>query len=105
VDCGRFGKVTVEPFSVAAAQECALVLLAVSGSFATKFAREISGGPNNTVVIDNSSAFRCVLCPHIHNPTNYRENGRHSVVFLGGCLWLCTSMCVVCASGDAGTWD
>lgn len=58
-DCGRFGKVTVEPFSVKAAQDCAVVLLAVSGSFATQYAEEISGGPNNTVVIDNSSAFRC----------------------------------------------
>jgi len=58
VDCGRFGQVTIESFSVSAARECQIVLLAVSGSFSTQFAEEIAGGPMATVVIDNSSAFR-----------------------------------------------
>ena len=45
---------TVEKFSVEAAQQCEIVLLAVSGGFATAHAKEIMGGPLNTVVIDNS---------------------------------------------------
>lgn len=49
---------TVEPFSIEAAQSCDIVLMAVSGSFALEYAPKIIGGPNNTVVIDNSSAFR-----------------------------------------------
>jgi len=53
-----FGAVTVEPFSVEAARECEIILLAVSGGFATQYAKDISGGPKQTVVIDNSSAFR-----------------------------------------------
>jgi len=53
-----FGTITVEPFSVEAAQECEIVLMAVSGDFSKKFSPQISGGPKNTAVIDNSSAFR-----------------------------------------------
>merc|ERR1712187_1099471 len=53
-----FGRITVEPFSVEAAQECEIVLMAVSGGFSKEFSPQISGGPKNTVVIDNSSAFR-----------------------------------------------
>lgn len=79
-----FGAITVEPFSVEAAQECEIVLLAVSGGFSTQYANEIAGGPKQTVVIDNSSAFRykpdvplvipeingrkCVGAPVIANP-------------------------------------
>jgi aspartate-semialdehyde dehydrogenase len=53
-----FGDVVVEPFSVAAARECEIVLLAVSGAFATEHAHAITGGSKSTIVIDNSSAFR-----------------------------------------------
>jgi len=53
-----FGDVVVEEFSVEAAQECEIVLMAVSGDFSKEFAPKISGGPKNTVVIDNSSAWR-----------------------------------------------
>merc|ERR1719502_2099766 len=53
-----FGSVTVEPFSVEAARECDVVLMAVSGGFSQEFSPQISGGPKNTIVIDNSSAFR-----------------------------------------------
>jgi len=53
-----FGDITVEPFSVEAAQECEVCLMAVSGSFSEEFSPKVGGGPKNTVVIDNSSAFR-----------------------------------------------
>eukprot|EP00729_Bicosta_minor_P032282 gene32282-730_t len=33
----------VEPFSVEAARECEIILLAVSGGFATQYAKDISG--------------------------------------------------------------
>jgi aspartate-semialdehyde dehydrogenase len=52
------GDLVVEKFSVEAAQECDIVLMAVSGSFSKEFAHQITGGPKNTRVIDNSSAFR-----------------------------------------------
>jgi len=54
----KFGEVEVEPFSVEAAQQCEIILMAVSGGFSTEWANQISGGPLNTVVIDNSSAWR-----------------------------------------------
>jgi aspartate-semialdehyde dehydrogenase len=54
----KFGDVTVEPFTVEAAQECEVVLMAVSGDFSLEFAKQIMGGPKNTCVIDNSSAWR-----------------------------------------------
>jgi len=53
-----FGDIVVEPFSVEAAQECEIVLMAVSGSFSEEFSPKIMGGAKNTTVIDNSSAFR-----------------------------------------------
>jgi len=53
-----FGEITVEPFSVEAAQECEVVLMAVSGGFSLEFSNQICGGPKATCVIDNSSAFR-----------------------------------------------
>jgi aspartate-semialdehyde dehydrogenase len=58
VSSKKFGDITVEPFTVEAAQECEVVLLAVSGDFSTEWSPKISGGPLNTSVIDNSSAWR-----------------------------------------------
>jgi aspartate-semialdehyde dehydrogenase len=53
-----YGDLTVEKFSVEAAQECDVVLMAVSGNFSKEFSHQVTGGPKNTRVIDNSSAFR-----------------------------------------------
>merc|ERR1712232_1553296 len=47
----------VELFSVTVAQECDVVLLAVSGDFSKEFSPQIVAD-GKTVVIDNSSAFR-----------------------------------------------
>jgi aspartate-semialdehyde dehydrogenase len=52
-----FGEMKVELFTVAAAQECDYVLLAVSGGFSTEFSEQIIAN-GRTCVIDNSSAFR-----------------------------------------------
>merc|ERR1719181_676583 len=52
------GDVVVEKFSVEAAQECEIVLMAVSGDFSKEFSHKVTGGPKKTQVIDNSSAFR-----------------------------------------------
>jgi len=57
-DAGKFGDVPVELFDVAAARECDVVFLAVSGEFALEHAKAISEGEDGAVVIDNSSAFR-----------------------------------------------
>merc|ERR1719293_607291 len=54
----KFGDITVEPFTIEAGQECEVVLLAVSGDFSTEWSPKISGGPLDTCVIDNSSAWR-----------------------------------------------
>mmetsp|Transcript_84164 Transcript_84164/g.246880 ORF Transcript_84164/g.246880 Transcript_84164/m.246880 type:complete len:427 (-) Transcript_84164:314-1594(-) len=54
----KFGEITVEEFSLEAAQECDIVLMAVSGGFSEEYSPQIAGGPKNTAVIDNSSAFR-----------------------------------------------
>lgn len=53
-----FGDVEVEPFTLEAAHQCEIILMAVSGGFSTDWAEKIAGGPKNTVVIDNSSAWR-----------------------------------------------
>jgi len=53
-----FGDLVVEKFSVKAAQECEVILMAVSGDFSKEFAPKIMGGPKNTRIIDNSSAWR-----------------------------------------------
>jgi len=53
-----FGDIVVEKFSVEAAQECDIVLMAVSGDFSKEFSPQVKGGPKNTQVIDNSSAWR-----------------------------------------------
>jgi len=50
-----FGTLTINEFSVEAAQECDIVLMAVSGDFAKQHAPAIS---EKAIVIDNSSAFR-----------------------------------------------
>jgi aspartate-semialdehyde dehydrogenase len=52
------GPITVEKFSLEAAQECEVVLMAVSGDFTEEWAQKVTGGPKNTQVVDNSSAFR-----------------------------------------------
>jgi len=54
----KFGDIVVEPFSLEAARECDVCLLAVSGDFSKEWTPKIRGGPKNTVVIDNSSAWR-----------------------------------------------
>merc|ERR1719293_438291 len=54
----KFGDITVEEFTLEAAQECEVCLLAVSGDFSTEWSPKISGGPKDTCVIDNSSAWR-----------------------------------------------
>jgi len=54
----KYGDITVEEFTLEAAQECEVCLLAVSGDFSTEWSPKISGGPKNTCVIDNSSAWR-----------------------------------------------
>jgi len=58
VESAKFGQITIEPFSVESAQDCEIVLMAVSGGFSTEWAKQIAGGPKNTVVVDNSSAWR-----------------------------------------------
>ena len=51
-----FGTRTVKPFTLEAAREADVILLAVSGDFAKQHARGL--GEKGGVVIDNSSAFR-----------------------------------------------
>mmetsp|Transcript_4224 Transcript_4224/g.6185 ORF Transcript_4224/g.6185 Transcript_4224/m.6185 type:complete len:408 (-) Transcript_4224:270-1493(-) len=57
-DAGKFGEVNVELFDVAAARECDIVFLAVSGDFSLEHGKALSEGEDGAVVIDNSSAFR-----------------------------------------------
>jgi aspartate-semialdehyde dehydrogenase len=52
------GDVTVEKFSVEAGQECEILLMAVSGDFSKEYSHKCAGGPKNTQIVDNSSAFR-----------------------------------------------
>jgi len=54
----KFGEITVEKFSAEAVQECDICLMAVSGDFSLEWAEKLAGGPKNTQVIDNSSAWR-----------------------------------------------
>ena len=51
------GDVEIELFSVAAARECDVIFLAVSGDFAKEHARDICEGDDGAVVIDNSVRF------------------------------------------------
>lgn len=50
----KYGDVTVELFDVAAARECDVVFLAVSGEFSLEHARALTAGADGCVVIDNS---------------------------------------------------
>jgi aspartate-semialdehyde dehydrogenase len=52
-----YGEKAVEAFSLARAQECDVVLMAVSGGFSTEWSPQIVAN-GKTVVVDNSSAFR-----------------------------------------------
>ena len=54
VESKLFGSLKVELFEVAAARECHVVFLAVSGSFALEHAKALSEGDDGPVVIDNS---------------------------------------------------
>jgi aspartate-semialdehyde dehydrogenase len=54
----KFGDITIEPFTLEAAQECEIILMAVSGDFSLEWGKKIGGGAKKTVVIDNSSAWR-----------------------------------------------
>jgi len=54
----KFGPITVEDATVAAAKECDIVFMAVGDDVAEKIGMEIAGGPKSTVVIDNSAQFR-----------------------------------------------
>jgi len=49
-----YGPVTVELFDVAAARECDVVFLAVSGDFSLEHAEALAAGDDGCVVIDNS---------------------------------------------------
>eukprot|EP00401_Gymnodinium_catenatum_P039193 CAMPEP_0117560856 /NCGR_PEP_ID=MMETSP0784-20121206/54095_1 /TAXON_ID=39447 /ORGANISM="" /LENGTH=421 /DNA_ID=CAMNT_0005358285 /DNA_START=42 /DNA_END=1307 /DNA_ORIENTATION=- len=74
----KFGDITVEPFSVEAAQDCEICLMAVSGGFSEEFSPQIRGGPKNTQVIDNSSAWRynddvSLVIPEINGGTKCEE--------------------------------
>jgi len=51
-----FGSKTVKPFTLEAAQQADVILLAVSGDFAKQYARDLSA--RGGLVIDNSSAYR-----------------------------------------------
>jgi Semialdehyde dehydrogenase, NAD binding domain len=54
VSTEKYGDITVELFSVAAAKQCDVVFLAVSGEFSLQHARALTDGDNGCVVIDNS---------------------------------------------------
>jgi len=54
----KFGKVTIEDFNVAAAQECDICFFAVADEISKEYGMKVAGGPKNTIVIDNSSVFR-----------------------------------------------
>lgn len=60
VETEKYGTVDVELFDVAAARECDVVFLAVSGEFALEHAKAISEGVDGAVVIDNS--VRIIMC-------------------------------------------
>lgn len=54
IETEKYGTITVELFDVAAAKQCDVVFLAVSGEFSLMHARALSDGPDGCVVIDNS---------------------------------------------------
>lgn len=61
VESEKYGSVTVELFDRAAARECDVVFLAVSGDFALEHARALIEGDDGCVVIDNSVRVCIVL--------------------------------------------
>lgn len=74
VKSSKFGDITVEKFSVEAAQQCDVVLMAVSGTFSKEFSPQIVGGPKDTKIVDNSSAWRMedhvpLVVPEINGET------------------------------------
>lgn len=74
VKSSKFGDIVVQPFSVEAAQTCEIILMAVSGSFSKEFSPQILGGPKNTKIVDNSSAWRMeehvpLVVPEINGET------------------------------------
>jgi hypothetical protein len=62
----KFGDITVELFDVAAARECDVVFLAVSGDFSLEHARALSDGDDGAVVIDNSVRIQLFII-YLHN--------------------------------------
>jgi len=50
----KYGTVNVELFDVAAARECDVVFLAVSGDFSLQHAKALTEGEDGVIVIDNS---------------------------------------------------
>lgn len=66
----KFGKVTVELFDVAAARECDVVFLAVSGDFALEHARALSEGDDGCVCIDNSVSVVSYRIGYLHCELN-----------------------------------
>jgi len=74
VKSSKYGDIVVQPFSVEAAQTCEIVLMAVSGAFSKEFSPQIIGGPKNTKIVDNSSAWRMedhvpLVVPEINGET------------------------------------
>ena len=50
----EYGDIQVELFDVAAARQCDVVFLAVSGEFSLQYAKALTEGDDGCVVIDNS---------------------------------------------------
>merc|ERR1719281_573004 len=92
-----FGPVVVEDATVAAAQECDILFMAVGDDVAEKVGMEIAGGPKKTVCIDNSAQFRynadVPLCiPEINAHTlpgekNYVSNPNCTTAIGAMALW------------------
>jgi len=82
----KFGEVTIEHFTVESAQECDVVLMAVSGEFSKEFSPKIQGGPKNTSVIDNSSAWRMDKnVPLVVPEINGGENSQNTLISNPNC--------------------
>ena len=76
----KLGEIIIEQFTVEASQDCDVVLMAVSGDFSKEFSPQTKGGPRNTTVIDNSSAFRMqadipLVVPEINDGGSNSESG------------------------------
>ena len=55
-----FVQVTIEDFSVEEARKLDVCFVSVSGDFSLEHCEKMAEGEDGCVVIDNSSAFRCV---------------------------------------------